>query len=350
MFTGFIGSYTPTAGAGQGIYAFTLDPHSGEVRDIRLGIAAIHPSYLVLSPSRRCLFAVQESPHGSVAAFAIRNEGLQPLNHQSSVGDDPCHLALSPDERFLMVSNYGSASIAVLPITNTGALGEAVQVIQLHGSSLNKTRQESAHAHSCTFSPDGTRVFVCDLGSDRIIVYRYDPFSGRLTELSHYAAIPGSGPRHLGCSPDGKYLYAVNELDSSVAVLSLTEQDGQLRFSLDQCIPTLPDDVSTDNTAAAIIQSNDARYIYVSNRGHDSIAVYAVQGDASLRMITTVPSGGKTPRALSLDPGGAFLFACNQGSDSMSVFSREPGGALIWRADYPLPSAPTCCVCIAAPA
>ncbi|MDR2150829.1 MAG: lactonase family protein [Spirochaetaceae bacterium] len=342
MFTGFIGTYTEPCARGEGIYSYSFDPQTGSIHDLKLAAHALNPSYLVLSPSKRFLFAALESKNGSVRAFTLHKGSLAVINTQSSCGDAPCHLALSPDERFLIVSNYGSATIAVLPLGTDGFLKEAVQVIPLSGSGPHKTRQDCAHAHACTFSPAGTFVCACDLGSDRVIVYRFDRSLGRLIPVTQYASQAGAGPRHLVFSPDGATLYLVNELDSTVDVLALPER-GEL--SLRQRITTVPQDFSGENTAAAIALSPDGMYLYVSNRGHNSIAVYAVRSDARIDLIAVQPVGGETPRDFTLDPSGAFLLVCHQDSDTMAVFSRSECGTLQHRATYEVPSA-VCVLCV----
>lgn len=327
MFTGFIGTYTK---GGDGIYSFTFDPHTGAVHDLKLAYKVENPSYLILNRSKSRLFAVLESKDGAVLAFALREGGLELLNGQSSFGDDPCHIALSPDEDFLIVSNYSSATIAVLPVDRGGLLEEAVQVIKLSGSGPNKARQDCAHAHSCTFSPDGNFVFACDLGSDRVIVYGFESSSGRLTELTHYSSKAGAGPRHIVFSHDGGHAYLVNELDSSVDVLSV---NGGTPYLL-QSLSTLPSDFSAENTASAIKMSADGKYVYVSNRGHNSIALYAVQSDATLNFITAERSGGKSPRDFSIDPSGEFLLVCHQDSDDITVFRQALPPAPVLPAPY----------------
>ncbi|MDR2808178.1 MAG: lactonase family protein [Spirochaetaceae bacterium] len=341
MFTGFIGTYTQEGAKGQGIYSFAFDPLTASVHDLKLAFHAINPSYLVVSPSKRFLFAALESENGSVCAFALHKGSLELLNTQSSRGNAPCHLALSPDERFLIVSNYGSATIALLPIAEDGSLSQAVQTISLSGCGPHKMRQESAHAHSCTFSPDGNFVFACDLGSDRVIVYRFERSLGRLIPTTQYSSQAGAGPRHMIFSPDGTNAYVANELASTVDLIAA---QGPGAPSLRQRLSTVPKGFSADNTAAAIKLSVDGKYLYVSNRGHDSIAVYAVQSDATLDFIAATLAGGKTPRDFAVDPSGAFLLVCHQDSDTMAVFSRDEYGLLHHRATYSLPSG-VCILC-----
>ncbi|MDR2485234.1 MAG: lactonase family protein [Treponema sp.] len=347
-FSGYIGTYTQGAtGRGQGIYAFKLDTESGTVKDLRVAALCVNPSYLALAPSKKYLYAVHETdtfdgkPGGSVSAFAIKAEtgGLTFLNRKSSKGKSPCHIAVNQEATHGVVANYTGGTLGVFPLEPAGALGEAVQIIPLHGSGPHKDRQEGPRAHFFMFDPNNAYGCACDLGSDRVMIYSFNKYEAApLSPLPApgFSSKPGAGPRHGVFHPNGNYGYVVNELDSTVDVL---RYDGRGGFEKTQSLSTLPQGTTVSNTAAAIKIGPDGRFLYVSNRGHDSIAVYKVSDRGGLEFLQTLPSGGKIPRDFTLDPTGTFLLACHQDSDNLVVFRIDRASGLFRKVrEYEVPS------------
>jgi 6-phosphogluconolactonase len=327
--SGYIGTYTEGSGKSRGVYAFSMDGDSGVIEDIRLAAEAKNPSYLALSASGKFLYAVNETgtwegkPGGAVSAFAVeKDRSLKFLNTKGSKGEGPCHISLHKSGAFAVVSNYSGGVLSVLPIGKDGRLAGAVQVIPYQGTGPNKGRQEKAHAHSFTFSPDFSLGFACDLGSDKLMLYRIDPKAkAPLVPQGFAAALPGYGPRHGVFHPRGKIAYVLNELKSAVDVFALSEGlDGEGGFNRIQTISSLPKRGGKESIAAALRLRPDGKFLYASNRGHDSIAVYKVSPAGLLELVDLVPSGGGHPRDFILDPPGNFLLALNRDSDNLVVF------------------------------
>jgi 6-phosphogluconolactonase len=352
--SGYIGAYTEAdfGGKGRGIYSFTLNLENGHLEDLHLQAECTNPSYLCAPLSGKYLYAVNElhewegKPGGAVSAYAVEGGGLRLLNQAASEGACPCHIALDPGERFAVVSNYTGGSIAVFPLLHEGGLGKAVQRIALSGHGPNAGRQEGPHAHSFMFAPAGAYGFACDLGADRVMAYTIrgdEPQPLIPADVPWFPVQGGSGPRHGVFHPQGNRCYVLNELDSTVDVLAWDMDRGI--FERLGRISALPPDVSgaeCDNTSAAIRLDRGGKYLYVSNRGRDSITVFRVEDGGLLAYIGAVSSGGRTPRDIILDPAGAFLIAAHQNSDNLTVFwVDEALGILVKAGEYELPS-PVC--------
>jgi 6-phosphogluconolactonase len=306
-----------------GIHAFLLDARSGALT--RLGSAAVvpNPSYLLAHPNGQTLYAVGEMAQadgepGSVWALRFQTDPFEVelLGKQPSGGDHPCHLALDLSGRWLIVSNYSSGTVGVLALGEDGALGPLSDLIQHHGRGPHDERQAGPHAHSATFVPDGRHVIVADLGIDQLIVYSFDARSGRLGAHSHAQTRPGAGPRHVAFHPDGEHLYVANELNSTVDVYDYEASSGGL-YEL-HTYATLPPE-APHNQVADIHVDASGRWLYVSNRGHDSIAVFRIDGDGMLTRAGIWPCGGRWPRNFALAPGGNFMVVANQHSDEIAV-------------------------------
>jgi 6-phosphogluconolactonase len=331
-FSGYIGAYTEDTGKSRGIYSFVMDADTGVFEDIRLAAEIKNPSYLALPPSGKFLYAVNEldksggKPFGAVSAFAVeKDRSLKFLNAKSSQGEGPCHISIHRSGAFAVVSNYSGGVLTVLPIGKDGRLGAASQVIQYQGAGPNKGRQEKAHAHSFTFAPDFSSGFACDLGSDKVMFYRFDPKARKpLVSQGFAAALPGSGPRHGVFHPRGKTAYVLNELKSSIDVFALSESggsEGEGGFDRIQTISSLPKKGGGKGSIAAALRiSPSAKFLYASNRGHDSISVFKISSAGLLEPADLVPSGGRHPRDFILDPQGNFLIALNKDSDNLVVF------------------------------
>jgi 6-phosphogluconolactonase len=296
-----------------------------------LGLVAetASPSFVTVDRARGLLFAVNETgdyqgkPTGSVSAFSIdRATGrLTLINQQPSMGRAPCHLTLDRTGRYLLVANYSSGTVAVLPVAADGRLGQPT-VVQHSGSSINKQRQEAPHAHCTNFDPAFRYFFACDLGIDQVVVYRLDDATGTLTpHTPPFASVKaGSGPRHMGFRPDARYAYVLNELTSAVTTFAYDAQKGVLTEG--QTVSTLPDGYTGQNSGAEIAVHPSGRFVYTSNRGHNSIAIFRVdQASGALTFVRAQETGGSTPRNFALDPSGRLLLAANQNSGTIVTFA-----------------------------
>jgi 6-phosphogluconolactonase len=330
----YIGTYTREQS--KGIYAFRFQPGAGTLTPIGVVAETVNPAFLAVHPNRRFLYAVNEvstyegESAGSVSAFSI-NAGtgeLTFINRVSSRGAGPCHLVVDKTGKCLLVANYGGGSVAAFPLKEDGSLGDASAFVQHVGSSVNPRRQRGPHAHATNISPDNRFAFVADLGLDQVLVYRMDPAKGTLTPNDPpFAKVdPGSGPRHMAFHPDGRYAYVLNELSSTVTAFAYDPARGSLEEL--ETTSTLPKDFSGDNTTAEVEVHPSGRFLYGSNRGHDSIAVFAIDTrNGTLTPEEHVSTQGKTPRNFAIDPTGNYLFAANQASDNIVVFriDRETG-------------------------
>jgi len=296
-----------------------------------VGLAAetINPSFLAVHPNHRFLYAVNEvttfkgQKSGAVSAFAIdRATGkLTLLNQVASKGADPCYITVDKTGKYVLVANYTGGSVAVFPVAEDGRLGEASAFVQHTGQGANPERQEGPHAHSIELSPDNRFAVVDDLGLDQSIVYRFDTAKGSLIPSGPQfgKADPGAGPRHFAFHPNGKFGYVINEMGSSVSAFSFDGRAGVLHPL--QTISTLPKGFAEHNDDAEIAVHSSGKFLYASNRGHDSIAVFAIDADkGTLSLIDDVPTKGKTPRSFEIDPTGSLLFAENEKSNNIVVF------------------------------
>jgi 6-phosphogluconolactonase len=324
---------TETAGASRGIYVSTFDETTGALSSPRLAAAIGNPSFLAVHPRRAVLYSVaaQWAADGSskeeVAAFAVQPDGtLRPINSRPSGGSGPCHIAVDAGGRVLLLANYNGGNIVSYPILDDGSLGPAVSTVRHEGSSVNRSRQSDPHPHGIYPGPDQTRVYVPDLGIDKVMIHRLDPASGRLgpNRPGSAPAEPGGGPRHLAFHPSGRYAYVNLETTSRVAAYRVDAASGGMEgFQVVSSLP--PGTLAETNSTAEIMVHPDGRFLYVSNRGHDSIAVFAIDAqDGSLRWIDATSSGGRMPRSFAIDPGGRFLVAAHLDSGKVSVFRIDP--------------------------
>jgi len=326
----YVGTYT--SGKSEGIYLYSLNLTSGELKHIATTKGVKDPSFLAVASSRRYLYAVNEvekfagKKSGAVSAFAIdqRTGELRFLNQQPSLGGAPCYVVVDQTDRFVLVANYTGGNVAVLPVRSDGSLAEATDVKQDLGSSINAERQEGPHAHCVLLDPANHFAYSCDLGTDKIMIYRFDGRQGKLipNQRSSVQVKPGAGPRHLTFNPDGKYAYVINELDATVTAFAHDRVRGNLKQV--QTISTLPADFKSANTSADIHVSPDGEFLYSSNRGHDSIAAFKIDPrNGKLTFISHEPTGGKTPRNFAIDPTGTFVLVANQNSDNIVTFRRD---------------------------
>ena len=322
----YVGTYT--GGKSKGIYVVELDPATGALSAPVLAAQTANPSFLAIHPSHRFLYAVGELDNfkgkkgGAVTAFAIdpKTGKLTQLNQQSSRGNGPCHLVVDAKGKNVLVANYGGGSVAALPIDADGKLREASSFIQHKGSSVDRGRQEGPHAHSINLDAANHFAVAADLGLDKVLVYKFDADKGTLTPNAPPSASvpPGSGPRHFAFHPDRRHAYVINEMKSTVTAFDYDADNGVLKPV--QTLSTLPEPVKGNSTAEVQVHPS-GKFVYGSNRGHNSIAIFTV--DAKTGRLTAAghqATGGKTPRNFGIDPTGKWLLAANQDSGTITVF------------------------------
>jgi 6-phosphogluconolactonase len=367
--------YVGTSTAGQsggkleGIFVYQMDPQSGSLEQVQSVESGPEPSFLALHPNRRFIYAINEASQGEAAAFELDpvTGRLRFLNRESLEARGPCYVTLSPDGSWLVAANYGGGSLSILPVDTDGRLGKKRQVVQHEGASAVSSqpftvrdeqgvlatvkhhaagsgvmpdRQENPHTHCAIFDPGGRFLLAADLGMDRVWVYSFDQESGRVLPVpdghpAGFAARPGAGPRHLAFHPNGRFLYVSNELDSTVVALSWDGENGTL--SPLQNLTTLPDGFTGESWVADIHLTPDGRFLYVSNRGDDSLACFQVDGETGrLELSGHYSTLGNWPRNFGITPDGQFLLAANQNSGTLVVFRLdtesgrlEPSGTVV---------------------
>jgi 6-phosphogluconolactonase len=328
-----------------------LDTRSGEVMPLGLVAELESPTFLAVAPARGLLLAVSERAvgPGEAAAYAIEpgSGKLRPINRTSTGGNGPCHICLDGHAGHALVANYGGGSVCVLPIDARGGLGQATAFVQHHGSGVDRQRQAGPHAHGVALDPTGRLALVADLGLDQVLLYDFNPEQGTLAahDPPFGATDPGSGPRHVAFAPGGKLLYVVGEMGNSVSCFAYDAQAGRLKQV--QTMPTLPADFRGGSTAAELMVHPTGRFLLVSNRGHDSIAVYRIDPQTGLLSPPRWHAcGGKTPRHFTADPTGVWLLVANQDSDNVVVFRFDPESGSLTPTGRAVPvAAPTCVIC-----
>ncbi len=325
----YVGTYTEEGSKSKGIYAFRFDDATGDVTPLGLAAETTNPSFVAASPNGKFLYAVNEvgkykGPNsGGVSAFAIDHATgkLTFLNEVASRGADPCYITVDRTGKFVLVANYTGGSVAVFPVAADGGLGEASSFVQHSGHGPNAERQEGPHAHSIDLSADNRFAMVDDLGLDEVDVYKFDSGKGTLTanDPPFTKVAAGAGPRHFVMHPSGKFAYVIAEMGHTVTVFSNDAAGGKLQVL--QTISTLPADFTGRNDDAEIAVHPSGKFLYASNRGDDTIVIYAIDGNkGTLTQVGRVPTGGKEPRSFEIDPTGKFLLAENQKSDDVVVF------------------------------
>jgi 6-phosphogluconolactonase (cycloisomerase 2 family) len=321
----YVGCYTTAqrSARGDGIHVYRIDPQTGAWTHVQHVGDLVNPSFLLMAADQRHLYSV----HGDesyASAFSVDRETgfLQPLNRAETGGRNGVHQAIDAAGRFMIVANYAAGNVGVLPIRPDGSLADAVQVVPLPGQpGPHRIEQSSSHPHHVVFDPAGRFVIVPDKGLDRVFVFRFDAATGRLSPSTQgaVAARAGSGPRHAAFHPRLPFAWVVNEISSSITTCSWDAESGSLRPT--QILPTLPSDFTGENTAAEIAVSAGGRFVYCSNRGHDSVAAFA--SDPRTGLLTSIgwnPSQGRTPRYIGFDPSHSFLCATNEQSDTVVTF------------------------------
>ena len=322
----YFGSYTEGTAAGEGIYLYRFNARNGVMTKSGLAIKALNPMFLTVHPNQKYLYAVNLHPgkEGQVSAFKInRKTGrLKLLNQVSAGGVTSCYLSINSEGKMLAVANYSSGNTVSFPVNKDGTVGQAASIIQHHGSSIDPSFQDRPHAHSSIFSPNNRFVIAADVGTDEVYTYRANPITAKIEphDPSATKVKPGSGPRHLVFHPSGQFCYVINEAGNTVIVFKWIEETGVLEKM--QMIATVPLDFKGTSHTAEIVVHPSGKFLFGSNRGHDSIVVFSI--DPISGILTTVEyqsSEGNFPTNFNLDPTGSFLFAANERSDSVVTFS-----------------------------
>lgn len=332
------------------IHAYRFDSENGRLQLLNRTTDVENPFFTAISPNGKYLYAIDAKQFGStehefVTAYAIegRDGKLRRLNRQSTHGTASCYLDVDATGKTVAVANYSSGSVASLPVLDDGSLGEAASFVQHSGSSVNPDRQKEPHAHSIVVSPDNRFVLAADLGLDKILIYELSPGSAKLTPnaVQPFAALPpGSGPRHLTFHPNGKRVYVINELKNTVTFFDYATDTGML--TQHQTISTLPDDFSGTSHTADLKITADGQFLYGTNRGHDSIAIFRIGDDGRLTLVSIESSLGKGPQNLLITPDGRWLMCANMPGNNVAIFAIDANtGGLTGTGDpvsIPMPS------------
>lgn len=326
----FIGTYTRLGS--EGVYTLRMNGDTGELTQVSVATGLENPSFVALDPSGEHLYAVSETSafdgSGGITAFGVNADSgeLTQINQVSTGGPGPCHLMIDSTDSLAIVTNYGGGSVSAHLINDDGSVSERTEFIQHEGSSVNPNRQEQAHAHSVNIDPSNSRAYVCDLGMDKVLTYDIDLTNGKLSLASEVDEVAGEGPRHFTFHPSGNYVYVNNELGNTVTVYDL---DGEGDLTPKQTKSTLPDDWEGVSHTADIHVSPDGKFVYCSNRGHDSLAIFSIdRSTGEITRIGIASTMGNEPRNFAITPDGAFLLAENQNSDTIVTFKRESDGTL----------------------
>jgi len=311
----------------KNIEAFRLDLAAGVLTRVGQAAEIENPSFLSIAPNHKFLYAISEGGNAEasgLSAFAIDAAAgkLTFLNRQPAGGSGPCHVEVDATGKNALIANYGSGSFAVFPLAGNGEVQPKTAFIQDHGSSVNPDRQEGPHAHCIVAGPGNRFVYGCDLGLDKVLIFKFDAGQGTLVpnEPAFAPTKPGAGPRHIAFHPDGRWAFVINEMASTLTVFGCDASSGALREI--QTVSTLPEGYSGQNTCAEVAVHPSGKIVYGSNRGDDSIAVFACDPESGrLTFLERVPTGGKTPRQFVIDPTGRYLLAANQDSNTIVVFS-----------------------------
>lgn len=340
-FIGYVGTYTK--GDSEGIYAFSLDTEAARIEDVRAVAKLDNPTYVNISSNKQYLYSVVKDGNlGGVSAFSINGEtgALNELNKQLLEGASPCHVSIESNNQTVVTANYHKGTVEAFITNPDGSLKPAASIIQHEGSGPNKERQEKPHVHYAGFTPDEKYVAVVDLGIDKVITYEVQ--NGHLMEVSSLSVRPGSGPRHLTFHPNGIFAYLMTEISSEVVVLKYNPEDGS--FTELQYIKAIPENFTENSQGSAIHISNDGRFVYAANRGHNSIAVFSVNEESGeLTFIEHTSTEGDWPRDFVLDPTENFLVASNQNSSNLILFKRDrsTGRLTLIQSDVTVPD-PVC--------
>lgn len=345
----FISAFAP--GDDGAIHAFRLDLKVGKLEPVQRTTGVEHPFFIAVSPDQRFLYSIHALKFGGkaaeqVAAYEIvgRTGELKLLNRQSALGSAACYLDVDATGKTVLVANYSTGSVASLPVRKDGSLGEAASFFQHAGSSVDPARQEGPHAHCFVVSPDNRFAFAADLGLDQVLGYTLDAATAKIApnQPPFVKTPPGAGPRHLTFHPNGKYVYVINELSNSITLFDYAAESGKLAQR--QTVPTLPADFDGTSYCADVKVTPNGRYLYGTNRGHDSLAAYRVGDDGTLTRIGIEPSLGKGPQNLAITPDGRLLLCANMPGDNVAVFRIDPSSGKLASAGPPLAMPKPSCI------
>lgn len=314
-----LGTYTRNES--EGIYSIELNTETKKLENLKVEANVGSPTYLDISEDGSLLYAVlkEDENHGGIVSFKKADDGTYATEDVSTrEGSAPCYVAYDPKRNFLYTANYHNGEVAVYETNELGSL-KLKDSVTHSGKSVHEN-QKGPHAHYFDLTPDDNYLIACDLGTDEVLTYQVDD-DGKLTELDRISVAPGTGPRHLVFHPNGKYAYLFGELSSDVIALSYDSESGALNQI--QTISSIPEDHTEFNGGAAIRISSDGKFVYASNRGHDSIVIYAVQEDGTLELVGYTPTEGETPRDFNLDPTEEFLVVGHQDSNNLTLFGRD---------------------------
>ena len=336
------------------IHAYRLDPAVGKLEPVARTTGIENPFFMALSPDRKYLYATHApGSHGGdneqIFAYEIvdRTGKLKFLNSQSTLGTAACYLDVDATGKTVVVANYSSGNVAALPVNSDGSLSPAATFFEHKGSSVDPNRQQGPRAHSIVVSPNNKFVLAADLGIDKVLSYRLDPAAAKLTPARQpfVRTSPGAGPRHLTFHPGGKHLYVINELADTVSMFDYDAASGMLIER--QTLPTLPADADGDkNWTADLKVTPDGRFLYGTNRGHDSLASYKIGDDGRLELLKIQPSGGKNPQNLAITPGGELLLCANMASGSVTVFRIDSATGALTQIGEPIKQPSPSCIMV----
>ncbi len=341
-------------GADGAIHAYQLELDTGQLKQVHRTTNVEQPFFMAVSPDDKFLYAIHAPEkfggevHGQVAAYEIvgRTGRLKLLNRQSTLGSAACYVDVDATGKTVLVANYSTGSVASLPVRKDGSLGEAASFIQHKGSSVDTARQEGPHAHCIVVSPDNRFVYAVDLGLDKVLGYRLEATSAKLSpnRQPFVRTPPGAGPRHLTFHPNGRHVYVINELDNSVTVFEYESGAGMLIEQ--QTISTLPKDFDGKSYCADLKITPNGRFLYGTNRGHDSIAAYRIGDDGRLTLLGIEPSLGKGPQNLAITPGGELLLCANMPGNNVVVFQIDPKSGGLTHVGQPVSMPSPSCIMI----
>ena len=341
----FTGSYSEVED--DGINVYRLDMTSGALEHVSAIAGLQNPSFVALHPHEPVLYAVIETGDGAVTALAFdeRTFELEILN-SAATGGSPCHLTVDATGRFVLAANYGGGSVCMMPIRDDGRVEEASDFVQHEGSSVDPQRQTEPHAHSINIDPANRFAFAPDLGLDKIMIYELDLGAGKLrpNPAQPFATtLPGAGPRHFAFLPNRRHAYVINEMGNTITAFAYDDSQGRLEPG--DSVPTLPADFDGDSATADIHVAPSGRFLYGSNRGHDSIAIYAIDGESGrLRALGHRLTGGQVPRNFGIDPTGTFLLAANMNTNDIRTFRIDPEDGSLTPTGHRVDSASPVCV------
>jgi 6-phosphogluconolactonase len=323
----YFGTYT--GGKSQGIYVSSFDDATGKLGEPKLAAELKNPSFVALHPNGKTLYSVAEvdefkaqKKSGGLASFKRNaDQTLEQIDSDVTRGAAPCHVSVDSTGKLVLAANYTGGSLTAFAIGDNGGLEKEAAFFQHAGSSVNPGRQKEPHVHNARITPNNKFACVCDLGQDKVFIYKLDPAAGTVTLHGEAKLAPGSGPRHIAFAPDAKSAYVINEMTCTLTTFTLDQDAGTLTER--QTVSTLPkeDPFKGSYSTAEVVAHPNGKFVYGSNRGHDTIAVYSVGGDGNLTLVQNQPSGGKTPRNFAIDPSGKWLLSANQDSDKVVVMS-----------------------------